>query len=140
VLAGRRLDPEFVGRDGRAQPLLVPAEAEEPVRLLDDLDRRLVLRTPAVDEIAIRVEGLAADAVPAGIAFLIKVAAVRARRQRQATAYKGAGSGIREGSVWPSRSMRSAYRLNRRVVTRSTIETETPCCKRAAHLATNVLR
>src|SRR3954447_20008980 len=60
----------------REQPVLVGRQAEEVVLLLDVLGRHTVIRTEAVDEVGLALEGLAADAVEPGIDVLVDVAVV----------------------------------------------------------------
>ena len=60
----------------REQPLLIRGEPEEVVLLLDVLDTVSVLGALAVDELVLRLELLAADAVQAGVHVLVDVAVV----------------------------------------------------------------
>ena len=59
----------------RQQPLLVGGQPEEPVALLDPLGLDVVLGALAVDELVLRLERLAADAVQAGVDVLVDVLA-----------------------------------------------------------------
>ncbi len=58
------------------QPVLVGGEAEEVVLLFDPLGLDAVLRALAVDELGLRLERLAADAVEALVRVLVDVAVV----------------------------------------------------------------
>ena len=60
----------------REQPLLIRGQPEEVVLLLDVLDAVSVLGALAVDELVLRLELLAADAVQAGVYVLVDVAVV----------------------------------------------------------------
>ena len=57
------------------QALLVRGEPEEPVSLFDPLGLDLVLRALPVDELLLRLEGLAADAVEPRVDVLVDVVA-----------------------------------------------------------------
>ena len=58
------------------QPVLIGGEPEEPVLLLQPLGHGAVVGALAVDELGLRLERLAADAVEAGIDVLVDVAVV----------------------------------------------------------------
>ena len=58
------------------QLVLIRRETEEVVLLLDPLGLRVVERAHAVDELLLGLEGLAADAVEAGVDVLVDVAVV----------------------------------------------------------------
>src|SRR5439155_9613795 len=58
------------------EPFLVGGESEEPVLLFEPLGLAAVIRTLPVDELSLRLEGLAPDAVPARVHVLVDVAVV----------------------------------------------------------------
>src|SRR5258707_2939268 len=61
--------------DELVQAILMSGETEEVVLLFDDLGRGPVDRAAAADQLVVRVELFAADAVEAAVAFAIDVAA-----------------------------------------------------------------
>ena len=58
------------------EPVLVGGEPEEPVLLFEPLGLGAVVGAPAVDELGLRLESFAADAVPAGIHVLVDIPVV----------------------------------------------------------------
>ena len=77
VAADLRLEEMRVGCVVIEQRLAVSGQAEEVVLLLEPLRRALVNRTIACDQILLRLERLARDAVPALVVALVEVAGLR---------------------------------------------------------------
>ena len=71
-----RLDEARIVLEVLDQPLLVLRHLEEVVLLLDEGERRLMVRTLAVDDLLLGVEALAAVAVPAAVLAEVDLARV----------------------------------------------------------------